>query len=140
MPGPGSQPCPKPQRGQAMLDREQAKADALAVERREKTAARKRDGRCRWPEVHKCRGGLESAHLVDASLGGPMHRTNLVTLCAWIHRRGPESIHGKQLMMQRESRAGASGPLSFWRRSAEPGSDFFYLVARETQPFEIERD
>jgi hypothetical protein len=128
---------PKPQRGSRVLAKEQADAEAATIEKREKGAAKKRDGRCRWPEAHKCRLGLEAAHIQDASLGGPMDRRNLVTVCAWLHRRGPESIHGKQLQVRCETADGAQGPLSFWRQQLD-GS--YYLVAREIALFRYERD
>lgn len=127
----------KPSRGQRVLDKERDDAEALKHEREQKGLTRKRDGRCRWPEAHKCRFDLESAHIVDASLGGLMDAENLVTLCAWIHRRGPESIHGKQLQIEKETERGAWGPLSFWKKGADGA---FYLVARETAPFIYERD
>lgn len=127
----------KPTRGARVLAKEDADAKAAKVERDEKAATRARDGRCRWPEPHKCRCGLESAHIVDASRMGPMHRSNLVTLCGWLHRRGPESIHGKQLKVEVETPAGAQGALSFWRQG-DDGE--YYLVRREIRPFEYERD
>lgn len=127
----------KPMRGQRVLDREQAQADALKIERDEKGKAKKRDGRCRWPEAHKCRLELEAAHIKDASLGGLMDAANLVTFCGWIHRRGPESIHGKQLKVEKETERGAWGPLSFWKQD-EKGE--YFLVRREVRPFEYERD
>jgi hypothetical protein len=132
-------PCdPKPSRGSLILEREAAAAKALEIERREKAAAKKRDGRCRWPEKHTCRGGeLEAAHIEDASLGGALDRQNLVTLCPWVHRRGPASIHGKQLRIDVETERGADGPLSFWRKGE---NGVFFLVARETAPFRYERD
>ncbi len=134
----------KPMRGAAILAREEKEAAALAVERREKGIAKKRDGRCRWPEPHKCRGGvLDAAHIVDASLGGLMDAANLVTLCPWLHRRGPESVHGKQIKIEAETERGAYGPLSFWRQTGTfdaLGAPLYYLVARETAPFIYERD
>jgi hypothetical protein len=131
----------KPSKGSQTLAREEDRAQADAIERREKGAAKKRDGKCRWPEPHKCRGQMEAAHIVDASLGGPMHRANLVLFCAWIHRNGPESIHGKSLKVETESAAGAEGALSFWRRVQEsPLVTRWYLVAREIRPFQYERD
>jgi hypothetical protein len=128
---------PKPRRGDRVLAKEQADAEAAKIERIEKGKAKARDGRCRWPEAHKCRLGLEAAHIVDASLGGPMDAENLVTFCGWIHRRGPETIHNKDLMVEKETERGAWGPLSFWRRTA-PGE--YYMVKRETAPFQYEKD
>lgn len=133
----------KPARGSRVLAKEEEDAKFLKIEREEKGAAKKRDGRCRWPEPHKCRFDLEAAHIVDASEGGAMCRTNLVIFCGWIHRRGPESIHGKQLKVEKETADGAQGALSFWRQSGEfdaLGKPIYHLVARETRPFEYERD
>jgi hypothetical protein len=68
---------PKPPRGSHTLTREQAKREKLALERQVKAAVKHRDGRCRWPEKHKCRGELEAAHIKDASLGGELATENL---------------------------------------------------------------
>lgn len=106
---------PKPARGSLVLEREKQRAELRARERFEKGVAKRRDGGCRWPIKHLCRGGLEGAHVRDASLGGEMASSNLITLCAWIHRRGPESVHGKQLKVEPETGAGADGPCSFYR-------------------------
>lgn len=134
----------KPARGSAILAREEADAAAAKLEREQKGLAKKRDGRCRWPEKHVCRGGeLEAAHIVDASRLGPMDAANLVTVCPWIHRRGPESIHGKQLKVEAETERGAWAGLSFWRQTGtfdDLGQPTYYLVAREIAPFRYERD
>ena len=120
-----------------MLEREAIAAAALTLERKVKAEVRRLDGRCRWPEVHKCRCGLEAAHLVDASLGGLMAIENLILVCGWIHRRGPESIHGKQLQIEANTARGARGPCSFYRQDDHGG---YYLIAREVRPGQIERD
>lgn len=120
-----------------MLDKEDDDARYLLLERKVKAAVRKRDGRCRWPEKHKCRCGLEAAHIRDASLGGELSTENLVLLCGFLHRRGPESIHQKQLRIDPETERGADGALSFWRKGED---GVFYLVARETSPGVVERD
>ena len=130
-------PQPKPQRGSLILEREQRKAEAKVLERVEKKAAKKRDGKCRWPERHVCRGPLEAAHIKDASLGGEMDRKNLVTLCSFMHRQGPESIHGKQLKVECETPEGANGPLAFYRQTLD-GS--YYCVRREVMPFVYAKD
>lgn len=128
---------PKPARGTRVLDRERDQANALKLEREQKAIAKKRDGRCRWPEEHKCRFELEAAHILDASLGGLMNAANLVMLCGWIHRRGPESIHGKQLRIDVETARGAWGPLSFWKQDA---AGVYYMVAREKAAGVVEKD
>jgi hypothetical protein len=105
---------------------------------------RARDVRCRWPEAHVCRGGaLESAHIRDKSLRGETSTANEVLLCPWIHRRGPESIHGKQLKIEAETPYGANGPLSFHRQTGEVdalGQPIYYCVARERSVGVIEKD
>lgn len=134
----------KRERGAAILAREQADADRIAKERKVAKLVKDRDGRCRWPEAHKCRGGaLEAAHIADKSLRGETSTANEITLCPWIHRRGPQSIHGKQLKVEVDTPRGADGPVSFWRQSGEYdalGQPIYYLVARETSCGVVERD
>ena len=57
----------KPTRGAAVLAKEKADAKAKDVELEVKAAVKARDKGCRWPERHKCRKGLEAAHIQDAS-------------------------------------------------------------------------
>lgn len=128
----------KPPRGSTVLAREEERERAVTLERKVKATVKKRDGRCRWPEQHKCRGGMECAHVRDASLGGAMEPFNLIYVCAWIHRRGPESIHGKQLRVERETAQDVRHTLfSFWKQDA---AGEYYLIAREVAPFHYEKD
>lgn len=135
---------PKPERGASRLAREDADAARLTHERQVAADVKKRDTwMCRWPELHKCRGGLEAVHIDDKSLLGATSTENEVSLCAWIHRRGPESIHGKQLKVEKDTARGADGPLSFWRKDGRfdaLGQPTYALVAREVRPFQLERD
>lgn len=128
---------PKPKRGSYVLDREREQARIDAEEDIVRKFVQKRDKRCRWPERHKCRGGLEVIHIRDRSLGGAYVSSNLFVGCKWIHRSGPESIHSKDLKVECETEAGADGPLSFWRTNDQWE---FYLVRREIRPFEYEHD
>lgn len=129
---------PKPARGTRVLDKEAEDARYLIHERLVKAEVRARDGRCRWPEKHKCRFALEAAHVVDASLGGLMEPWNLILVCGWIHRRGPESIHGKQLRVERDTAQDVKHPLfSFWKQDA---AGTYYEIAREVAPFQYEKD
>lgn len=136
----------KPRRGSLALEREERSAVRLAKEDAAKWAAKARDfHRCRWPEAHKCKGFLEGAHLVPKGMGGDpsllrTSRAGIVTLCAWIHRRGPETLEHHELKIEPETPAGADGPLSFWRRRDEAGSSTYHLVARERSIGVIERD
>jgi hypothetical protein len=111
-------PMWKPRRGSSVLEREKREAQDTDAEIAAKKEAKARAGyRCLWPEKHKCRGGLEAAHIRDASLGGPCIPANLFVCCAWIHRRGPESIHSKDLRVQPVSKtAGANGPVKCYRK------------------------
>lgn len=134
---------PKPKRGTAVLERESRKAARKSTEDEVIAEAKALDGyRCRWPEAHKCRGGLEGAHVFQhRGIGGNPagDRTTVETIlpvCAWIHRRGPETIDGKDLKVEAETERGTRGPCSFWRR----GADGFEMVAREVMPFVYERD
>ncbi len=106
----------KPARGSGILAREAKRSAARTLELAAKAEAKRRDGKCRWPVKHKCRGGLESAHIVDASLGGEMCPENLITVCAWIHRTGPESIHGKDYRSESLTEFDANGPLAFFAK------------------------
>lgn len=134
---------PKPRRGTALLERESRKAERKAAEDAVIAEAKALDGfRCRWPEVHKCRGGLEGAHVFQhRGMGGNPEgdRTTvetILTVCAWVHRRGPETIDGKDLKVEAETNQGTRGPCSFWRSHG----DRWHLVAREVMPFVYERD
>lgn len=137
-------PHPKPLRGSDRLARDEKRA-AEKMDEREAIAEAKKlaNWTCRWPEPHKCIGGLEGAHVVDKSRGGSNVPENIFVTCAWIHRRGPESIHGKQLKVEIiDPHLGTKGPLSFWRRSDEYdvlGQPIFYEIARERSPFVLEK-
>lgn len=125
----------KPVRGSRILAREAQQKEAKLLERHEKAAAKARDGyHCRWPEKHVHRGMIEAAHIQDASLCGPMDRRNLITLCAWLHRTGPESVHGKQLRVEAETALGADGPVSFWRQRSNGA---YTCIAREIRPGQV---
>lgn len=133
----------KPQRGSAILAREKADNERKAHEQEIAKQVKARDGRCRWPEAHKCRGQLEAAHIVDKSRVGSTETSNELAVCAWIHRRGPESIHGKQLKVEKETPQGADGPLSFWRQTGDfdaLNQPIYYCVARELSRGVIEKD
>jgi hypothetical protein len=137
-------PYPKPKRGASILARAAQDAARKANEKAVAALVKARDGRCRWPEKHVCRGGpLEAAHIVDKSLRGETSTRNVVTLCPFLHRRGPESIHSKDLKIECETAYGADGALSFWRRSDEVdalGQPVYWMVARERSVGVIEKD
>lgn len=133
----------KPRRGTALLDREATKQARKNREDEVIADAKRLDGyRCRWPEAHKCRGGLEGAHVFQhRGMGGNPagDRTTvdkILTVCAWIHRRGPETIDGGDLEVEAETPQGTRGPCSFWRRSVGGR----HLIAREVLPGVTERD
>lgn len=135
---------PKPARGSGLLEREAADHARKLHERKVGEDVRRRDVRCRWPEDHTCRGGaLEAAHIVNKSLGGETSTENELLLCPWMHRRGPETLHGAQLKIEKESPAGANGPLSFWKQDGgfdALGQPTYFCVARERSVGLVERD
>lgn len=134
----------KPERGTAIHARHTSDLARKQHEREVGDQVRRRDARCRWPVAHKCLGGpLEAAHIIDKSLRGETAAENVVLLCPWIHRRGPESIHGKQLKVEKETPAGANGPLSFWRHDGgidALGLPTYVCVGRESSIGITERD
>lgn len=124
-------------RGSAVIAKEKDAAKDTADEIDIKRQVRERDKKCRWPGKHKCRGGMEAAHIVDASRGGACSTPNLVLLCKWIHRTGPESIHGKELEIRILSKKGADGALSFHRKAfseTKAGEYTWRTVGKETAP------
>jgi hypothetical protein len=124
----------KEPRGTATLRKEKAAAKETDAEIEIKKLVKLRDGKCRWPERHKCRGGLECAHWKDASLGGDMVTTNLILLCKWIHRTGPKSIHGKDLAIEPLTKKGCDGPVKFFRQTFNEatGERKRTLIAKES--------
>ena len=134
--------CPKPARGSYTLAREAAEAEATELEIAVKKVVKARDGKCRWPQKHKCRKGLECAHLKDASLGGEIATFNLILLCGWLHRRGPESIHSKDLKIEPLTERGADGPCAFFVKiysETRLGEYRWRCVARERAVGIVER-
>lgn len=136
-------PQPKPKRGTALLEREARTATRKAAEDKIIAEAKALDGyRCRWPEAHKCRGGLEGSHVFrHRGIGGNPagDRTtveSILSVCAWIHRRGPETIDGGDLKVEAETAQGTRGPCSFWRSDGKGK----HLIAREVLPFVFDRE
>lgn len=142
-------PIPKAPRGQHKLDKEEAKKVIADAEFENKQIAKARDSwRCRWPEAHKCRGGLEAAHIEAKGMGGD-HGTrsgteNLIAVCRWIHRQGPSTIEHHGLRVEFETPAGCDGPVSFWREDGgqdpKTGLRTYVCVGRERLIGLIERD
>lgn len=133
---------PKPRRGSHRLEREARRAALVEAENVVKAQAKARDGhRCRWPERHQCRGGLEACHLRAKGMGSDggtrTYTGNLITLCAWMHRSGPETVEHHEVRIEAETPLGADGPLSFWRESAD---GHWYCVGRERSVGVLERD
>jgi hypothetical protein len=124
----------KQPRGTATLKKEKASREESAEELDIKKLVRLRDGKCRWPEAHKCRGGMEVVHLKDRSLGGEYVTGNLWLACKWIHRSGPKSIHSKDLALEPLTKKGCDGPMRFYRQTFEvaTGKPKRTLVARES--------
>lgn len=131
-------PQPRPARGAHVLAKEKADAERERCEEEIRRKVRRRDWwRCRIAVPHKCRGPIECAHIVDASLGGDYSTANLIAACRWIHRHGPVSVHQKRVQVVPETRRGADGPCAFYARDDEGA---WYMTARETAIHRLERD
>jgi 5-methylcytosine-specific restriction endonuclease McrA len=98
------------------VERRHKRQARMSAERIAKAAARKRDhGKCRWP--HRCGvsgHGLEVAHIVSKSVGGPNATENLILVCREIHQ-GPVSMHSGDLHIEKLTDAGADGCVAFYR-------------------------
>lgn len=112
---------PKDAPGTFKRERHERAAEETATEKANKVAAKKRDGhKCRWP--HRCHKAdrIESAHIVDKSLGGSDDTSNLITVCLSIHQ-GPGSIHAKGKKVEPTSALGADGLCAFYQKNAITG-------------------
>lgn len=139
----------KPMRGAYVLERRAKRKAVEADEEQKKREAKARDGhKCRWPRADHdtpnqvCIGPLESAHQVAKGMGGDRDgsrtsRQELLTVCRWIHQLGRFSLEQHGRKWEGETAAGADGPIAFWRQDDDGN---WYLVARETAPFSIEKD
>lgn len=110
----GFNPQPKPSAGAFKRERHARVTAEQTAEKNAKRDAKARDGhKCRWP--HKCHPAdrLESAHLVDKSLGGENTPENLITVCLAVHQ-GPNSIHAKTRLIEPLTERGANGPCAFY--------------------------
>ncbi len=113
---------PKPLRGSLVFEREDRKRAIREAEQLAKRMAKVRDGwQCRWPGAHLCKGVVEVAHIFeDKKMGGDHGRLSvtaqLMTLCSFAHRRGPQSVHGKTFKVEPETPRGADGACAFYRR------------------------
>ncbi len=134
---------PKPERGSALLDRRQQRADRLAHEREEKDKVRRRDGEhtCRLVPGCKEREKHETAHLDDKGMGGDHgNRTDaaLMVRACFFHHQGPWSLHSKDLRVEYLTDAQCNGPIEVWAR--DPETNAWYLLKRETACGVNERD
>ena len=132
------EPNPKPVKGSARAARVQDQIGAEEYEARQKTAARKRDGRCRWPhcDCKQRRDRLEVAHVVNKSAGGSSHVSNLIVLCQARHRGRP-SLHSGDLRIEPLTDEGTNAGCAFWATDSDGKK---YMVARERAPFFYEVD
>lgn len=139
---------PKAPRGSRVLDKEKTRKDIEDKEFENKKEAKARDSwRCRWPEEHKCRGGLEAAHIQAKGVGGDhglrSETGNLISVCAWIHRSGPVTLEHHELKVEFETAKGCDGPVSFWKQDGGRdalGEPTYVCIARERSIGLLERD
>lgn len=131
-------PAFKAPRGTRVLAKEKTEREETDDEIEIKKLVRLREGyKCRWPEKHKCRGGLEVIHFVDRSLGGEFVTENLWLGCKWIHRTGPKSIHSKDLAVEPiDPKRGCDGPFKFYHDvfNEATGERTRKLIAVESAP------
>ena len=82
---------PKPMRGTALIEKRQRRSEAVAHERREMSAAKKRDGgKCRRPRCAFGNLPVDPAHLRHRGMGGNVKgdrttRQTVIALCRWHH-------------------------------------------------------
>lgn len=138
-----NEPHPKPAKGTARAERVERRKAIERYEDRQKTLARKRDGRCRWPgcDCKARRDRIEVAHIHDKGIGGDHGLRSavelLICLCVARHQGRP-SLHSGDLEVRPVNELdGTNGPCEFWRRDDHHE---WYLVAREIRPFQYERD
>ena len=116
----------------------------MIAEDEQKAIARARDRRCRWPHCEICRRYKnlipQAAHVVQAKgmsgdrLMARSMANQLMLLDPITH--GAQERHEKDVVPI-DPVLGTDGPCEFW---AEDEQGQKYLVARETAPFEYERD
>jgi hypothetical protein len=131
----------KQPRGTATIKKEKAAKAETDEEILIKGDVKARDKKCRCPLKHKCRGGMEVIHLRDRSLGGAYTTANLWLGCGWIHRRGPVSIHGKDIEIVPLTDKGMDGGCEWWlltypEGGGEPNRK---LIAIESAPGVIQK-
>lgn len=133
----------KPAKGTALLERKERRRDHRDAEDAHKKIVRLADKRCRYPFCPYCARHkdliLQVAHVVQAK-GMSSDRTGerstadkMMLLCPPIH--GLQEKHDVRIYPLTE--AGTRGPCEYWRKG-ENGQ--MYLVARESEPFQYERD
>ena len=118
----GFNPQPKDAPGKFKRERHERATSAATAEKNAKMQAKARDQhKCRWPHTCHKADRLESAHLVDKSLGGSNEPSNLITVCLSVHQ-GPNSLHSKtRLIEPLDAQLGANGPCAFYEANPETG-------------------
>lgn len=116
-------PLEKPPLGAATAGHRATSRKQKGIELLAKTASKIRDVfRCQVPGCAvRGRGAVESAHIVDAGMGGRFSVSNLrrcfVTVCH-DHHQGRRSIHTTHLEMRPQSaEAGGDGKIDWWTRT-----------------------
>lgn len=132
----------KAARGTATLKKEKAEKAETDEELLVKKDVRARDVKCRWPERHRCRHGMEVIHVKDKSLGGEYLSSNLWLGCGWIHRKGLKTIHSKDLAVEPiDPKRGCDGPMKFYHQvfNEATGERKRKLIAKESAPGVIQK-
>jgi hypothetical protein len=111
-------------KGARLKPERQAKKKAIksAMDANKKKAKARDFKRCRWHEVHKCFGILESDHVEPLKMGGDpsgirSETSNLFTCCAGVHKEFDESFHNGTIALDYlEPEKGCDGPCIGLRR------------------------
>lgn len=131
----------KPVKGSRWMELRDKRKAIVKAEDDAKAEVRKRDRICRWPHCENCRRykpALEVAHVIRAKGMGGDHGTVSTSDKMMLLDR---ITHGEEEGNTREVRPltdrGTWGACEFWRWTQADG---WFLIARETAPFVLERD
>jgi len=117
----------KPMRGTALLASRTRRAKRVAAEQKVMRAAKKRDGKCRWPGCHYKNMPLDPCHDKHRGMGGNPDGTRtrmnaLITLCRVHHGLLDAHDIGIETLSNQEF----SGPCDFYQRSESGRMELVY--------------
>ena len=131
MPLPMGTAPPKPQKGEAILERRERRADLKAHERKEMDAARRRDRGCRWPgcDCKRLHLTIHVCHRIHRGAGGDpsgerTQRKLLISLCAIKHAQWDGGLIDVRPVDEAE---GFNGPAEFYIRGESGAFELFQV-------------